>query len=75
MAVALIRLTLPILGGLAGTACMGERDVRNNYGLEGMFLVALVNNNLYHIVVNFVLCYCKAIIIILLLCGLNLHTT
>ena len=39
MAVALIRMTLPMLGGLAGTACKGEGDMRNNrdsYGLEGI---------------------------------------
>ena len=58
MAVALTRMTLPMLGGLVGTACMGEGDMRNNrnsYGLEG--IVALDSNNLYHnIVVNFLYC-------------------
>ena len=57
MAVALTRMTLPMLGGLVGTACMGEGDMRNNrnsYGLEG--IVALDSNNLYHnIVVNLLL--------------------
>ena len=72
MAVALTRMMLPMLGGLAGTARTGERGTcmrnnRDNYGLE--VIVALDSNNLYHniIVVNFILCHCKAIIIIILL--------